>query len=750
MLVAAVTASAAVWLYYYTRFSREIEARLQVRPPLASAVYSRSLPFRRGQKVSSEELQDRLFRLGYARVASAREVQGREEWFLAEAPDRLLIGQTRRGRPERIGIGFAADSQGRQRIVAISQEGRPVPQARLKEQFLSSLYGSDREKRQRVRFEDLPDHLVDAVLAAEDAEFFTHAGLDFWGILRAFVVNLTRMEAAQGGSTLTQQFVKNFFLTPRKSLKRKFEEMFLAVLLERRFSKKEIFQLYANDVYLGQSGTFAVKGFGQGATVFFGKDVRSLSLAESALMAGIVQAPNRYSPVRRQEQAVRRREYVLAQMHSQGMITAEELRQAAQESPRIASPFRSEIASAPYFVDFLNTQLEEVEAIERRDFSRLEVYSTLDPELQRIAYESVLSGLQRIDGLRPGKPGEGRPQAALIAADPRSGEILAMIGGRAYSESQFNRAVRALRQPGSTFKPFVYAAALSRRNPSTGQPEWTLSSQLLDEPTTFLHEGRRYSPGNYGGRYRGRVSLRQSLALSLNVPTVKLAESIEYRSVAELARKLGIRRPLRAYPSLALGTFELSLLELVRGYTAFANQGRTTPLRTLLSVEADGRPAAAPSPSGNPTLQPEVAYLVTSALSSAMSFGTGKSARRKGFDAPSAGKTGSTDDAWFIGYTPELICGVWVGYDDSRPLDLSGGQAALPIWTEFMSAARRIGRLSGLDFDRPKGIVGVAIDRGSGLRAAPACRGQVYTEYYIEGSQPLRTCSEHGESPPSR
>ncbi|HSR68087.1 MAG TPA: PBP1A family penicillin-binding protein [Acidobacteriota bacterium] len=731
LLLVGLFFAAGVFYFYYTEFSRLIDERLAERPAQASAIYSRPLEIRRGQDLTPDDLARKLSFLGYKSGAELE--QG--EWYLRRE-NRFLVGQQVGGRPQRIAIGFNQAG----RVVALQSDGQVVDRLLLKGQFLSNLFGSAREKRRRVGYQELPVSLVDAVLAAEDRDFFHHWGIDLPGILRAAWVNLMRREVAQGGSTLTQQFVKNFFLTPERSIRRKLEEMFMAVLVENRFSKRQIFEMYANEIYLGQVGSFGVQGFGQAAVAYFGKDVKELSLAESALLAGIIQAPNRYSPQRHPERAIERRDHVLRLMLDNGLIRPEQMEQALKSRPQVRPAAHQDSSDAPYFVDFLRSQLEERSGLLSGRYQSLEVYSTLDPELQIAAYQAVQRGLETAAKARPGDGDE--LQAALLALDPRNGDILAMIGGRSYGASQFNRASQALRQPGSTFKPFVYAAALRTAVESSPQEVFTLARMLPDEPYTFVFDGKTYSPRNYGNHYRGQVSLRNALALSLNVPTVRLAEQVGFGEVAESARRLGIERPLEAYPSIALGTFELTLLDLAQGYAVFANQGRLVAMRSIRRVERDGAPLDSAEAQPRQVLDPQVAFLINSALGSVLSYGTGKSVRRRGFDLPAAGKTGSTDDAWFVGYTPDLLCAVWVGFDDSRPLEMSGTRAALPIWTDFMKQARRLGHLSGQGFPRPPSVVALEIDRQTGRRASAQCR-DTYTEYFIAGSEPLRLCLQH-------
>jgi penicillin-binding protein 1B len=736
-----------VGVRHYARLSQILSARLLGQPPQRTALYARPHRVWVGQRTSLQALQERLDRIGYRRAES--EGPRATDWYQV-LENRIRLGHTdARGQTEEFEILFSGKAPPQDRVTGIRAGWKPVPEARLKPQFLSSLFGSSREKRKHVRFDDLPQGLVNAVLAAEDERFFSHHGLDLWGILRAGLVNLRSQEPLQGGSTLTQQFIKNYFLTPEKSYRRKLEEACLALLLETRLSKKEIFELYANEVYLGQMGSFGILGFGQGADAYFGKNVKDLTLEESALLAGIIQIPNRYSPYRRPQEALQRRNHVLELMEKKGFISPQEKAAALGAPLRVLPPSRQNYSEAPYFVDDVKETLER----ELGDLSQvpyLEAYTSLDVDLQKAAFEAVQEGLAEVDRLlsRRRRRPASEPQAALLALDPRTGEVLALVGGRNYATSQYNRATRALRQPGSTFKPFVYAAALQKGLEEYDLFACTLSSLLMDEPYTFYFAQKTYSPGNYGERYYGPVTLRQALARSLNVPTVKLAQQVGFDSVAIFARQFGFRfgDPLVPYPSMALGTFEVTLLDLARAYAVLANGGVAVPLRAVTAVKRDGTLREPPADPGQPVLRSEVAFLVTSALESALSEGTGASARARGFRLPAAGKTGtSDDDSWFVGYTPELLCAVWVGLDDSSPLHLTGAQGALPIWTLFMTKAQRLGYLSGAAFSPPENIVAAPIDPRTGLLASDRCEG-VRTEYYVRGTEPTRACSHYDEA----
>ncbi|MBI2950740.1 PBP1A family penicillin-binding protein [bacterium] len=747
LLLLFLALTGVVGVRHYTRLSQILSARLLGQPPQRTALYARPHRVWVGQKTTLQALQERLDRIGYRSAES--EGPRATDWYQV-LENRLRLGHADgRGQVEEFEILFSGKAPPQDRVTGIRAGGKAIPEAHLKPQFLSSLFGSSREKKKYVRFDDLPQGLVNAVLAAEDERFFSHHGLDLWGILRAGLINLRSQEPLQGGSTLTQQFIKNYFLTPEKSYRRKLEEACLALLLETRLSKKEIFELYANEVYLGQMGSFGILGFGQGADAYFGKNVKDLTLEESALLAGIIQTPNRYSPYRHPQEALLRRNYILELMEKKGFISSSEKTAALSAPLRALSPFRQNYTGAPYFVDDVKETLER----ELGDLSQipyLEVYTSLDIDLQKAAFEAVQEGLAEVDRLlsRRRRRPSSEPQAALVAVDPGTGEILALVGGRNYATSQYNRATRALRQPGSTFKPFVYAAALQKGLDEYAFFSCTISSLLMDEPYTFHFAQKAYSPGNYGERYYGPVTLRQALTRSLNVPTVKLAQQVGFDSVAIFARQFGFRfgEPLLPYPSMALGTFEVTLLELAQAYAVLANGGVATPLRAVTAVKRDGAFREPPADPARPTLRPEVAFLITSALESVLSEGTGASARARGFHLPAAGKTGtSDDDSWFVGYTPDLLCAVWVGLDDSSPLHLTGAQGALPIWTLFMTKAQRLGHLSGAAFSPPENIVAVSIDAQTGLLASDRCE-EIRAEFYVRGTEPARVCSHYDEA----
>jgi penicillin-binding protein 1B len=551
-----------------------------------------------------------------------------------------------------------------------------------------------------------------------------------------------------GGSTITQQLVKNVFLETvlanplEKSLRRKLTEQFMAIVLERRASKDEILELYLNEVYLGQRGSFAIHGVGEAARLFFGKDVTNVTLPEAATIAGVIQSPPYYSPFSAAKRARDRRNVVLQAMADSGFITIDAARTAGAEP--LTTVARALEAEAPYFVDLVGQTLSEQYPRLAHSAEQVDVQTTLDLNLQRFAQDAVRDGLIEVDKLLGKRRAKLPPvQAVLIAADPRTGEVLALVGGRSYNQSQFNRAVRSLRQPGSAFKPFVYLAAFERAA-AEGRTDLTPASLVVDEPTTFTFEDKDYTPSNYEDKYDGEITFRRALANSRNVAAVKVAESVGFDQVANLWKHIGVSAPPKPYPSIALGVFEVSPFELATAYTLFPNLGEIRPLRTIAHVLAGGKEVPPPRPvPARRVTRPDTTYLVTNMMRSVINEGTGAGARARGFVPDAAGKTGTTNDlrdAWFVGFTPELLTVVWLGLDDNQALGLSGAQAALPIWTSFM--IRALSGRPNIPFEVPEGITFVDIDRDNGKLAVPGCP-RIFREAFLAGTEPIETCPLH-------
>ena len=736
LLAIPVIAAAAFLIRYYYLFDGIIEQKLALHDFAAQTkIYAGPALLAPGKHLSCSELIDRLRQLGYEDDASGG------CYYQVRAADRLLIHNDGSvpGSPNRtVEIRCAGKTI---RALRDPERQTEMPQFALKPELLSNAIDKSREKRRYVTYQEMPRVLVDAVLAAEDRRFFNHGGIDPVRILKALIVDVRERDVAQGASTLTQQFVKNYFLTPERTWKRKLTDAYMSILLEQRLSKEQIFELYGNEVYLGQAGSFSIVGFGKAADAFFGKNIRDLTLEEAATIAGIIPLPNRYTPLRYKDRALARRNLVLDQMAEFDMITPRERDAAKAKSLSVKPASFLNYSDAPYFVDYVQGRLLEKYGESSQTLSRLRVYTSLDPGLQQAAFEAIETGTKELDAhfAKAADPvAPGTVQASLIAVDPRNGHILAMVGGRNYGSSQFNRIIQSRRQPGSIFKPFVYAAALETAYHSA--TPLTAVSTILDQPTQFTFEDTEYQPRNFKEEYLGQVTMRQAITRSLNIPTIKLAETIGYARVAELAHRLGLNEQIKPYPAMAIGSFEITPLEMVRAYTAFANGGLLSELSAVLEVRDDtGNRVFVAQPKTKDARTPQTAFLVTSLLQSVIDHGTGYGARQRGFTLPAAGKTGTSHDGWFAGYTPELLCIVWVGFDDNRELGLSGSQAALPIWTNFMKKAANILPLRGEQFVEPEDVVQVEVDPTTGLLATPNCM-QHQMEYFIKGTEPVVKC----------
>lgn len=615
----------------------------------------------------------------------------------------------------------------------------------LEPELITNLFDKNREKRRLLRYEDIPERLVKAVISAEDKRFFGHSGFDPIRILGAAYVDVREGRNAQGASTLTMQLARQFFLSQDRNWKRKLSETMITLHLEQKLSKEKIFEYYANQIDLGRRGSFAIRGFGEAAQAYFGKDVRDLTLAECATIAGLIQSPSGRNPVRYPEKARQRRNVVLRMMRENSYIDDREYALASAE-PMVVARAGSESTDAPYFVDLVNALLLDKFAEHDFQVNSYRVYTSLDMQLQKDASEAVRIGMKEVDESIRKRTRKGQtpkePQVALVAMDPNTGEIKALIGGRDYGQSQLNRA-EAKRQPGSAFKPFVYAAALNTAL-SGGPNVFTPASTIEDEPTTFYYDDRPYQPANHKHQYHGVVTLRQALAKSLNIPTVHLAEETGYRSVVDLARRAGMNMDIRPTPAVALGAYEVTPIEVAGAYTMFANRGvasRPTYIKHIRS--ANGVSIYEGAPERHTVLDARVNYLMVSLLQEVMRSGTAAGTRARGFTLPAAGKTGTSHDGWFAGFTSKLICVVWVGYDDNSELNLEGAHSALPIWTEFMKRAHQHREYRNVrDWDAPDGVVSVDIDPASGQLATPSCpiaRGEVF----ISGTQPVELCHLH-------
>lgn len=730
-----------VLAYYWVVFSARIDNLLRGDVFTRSAgIYAAPKLIRTGQNISTDDLLTYLKRAGYVdRNQQADSARGRyslsgQTLEIDPGADSIVDG----ARPfQQLRIEF---SRGGKSIAYLTdrQNGAHLDKAQLEPELISSVTGRERAKRRVIGFNDLPPDLVQAITVTEDRSFFEHYGVNVRGIIRAL---LRRYDsdpnspiARQGGSSITQQLVKNLLLSPERTLKRKVSEAYMSVILETRLSKQEIFALYCNQVYLGQQSGFSINGFGEAASAYFNKDVTTLTLPESAFLAGLIRSPNRYNPAHDLETARSRRNQVLESMAETGAITDEQARQAESIELKLApAKGRIDISDAPYFADYVQNQLGDLISGEGAD--HLRIYTSVDMELQRAAYSAVTKQLAALDKIEAKRAPEGTVQAALVAMNAHTGEIVAMVGGRDYSKSQLNRA-EALRQPGSVFKPFVYATALNTAYDPIPRII-TPATVYKDEPKTFTYDNQEYSPGNFGDKYSMEpVTLRDAMVHSLNVVTVDVAMEVTIGRVMNLAAKAGLPRVSRAYPAMALGTSEATPLQIASAYTAFAANGtRTTPLGITRVTTGNGATIAQPTAQKNEVVRPEIAYVMTSFMKDVVNRGTAAPVRARGFKYNVAGKTGTSRDGWFAGYTPDLVCVVWVGFDDGSQLGLTGANSALPIWADFMSAALATHPEWVGDWQMPEGIQQTDIDPTTG-DIAKAESTNKRAELFINGTTP--------------
>ena len=618
----------------------------------------------------------------------------------------------------------------------------------LEPEPITTLFGASRAKRRLVRYQDLPKALVDAILATEDHRFYSHHGVDSLRIVAATIADLRSDKRLQGGSTLTMQLARNLFLTPRRTIRRKVAEVFLAMILEQRLTKNQILELYANQVYLGRRDSFSIYGFGEAASVYFDRDLSALTLPEAAFLAGLICGPTLYSPFEHPKRAVERRNFVLGRMQKAGYVSVSAAEQASRAPLGLAED-SAEARQEAYFVDLVKTRLVARFSEDDLLSQGYRIYTTLDLDVQRAASDGARAGLIELDRQvtkqrerrKTSPPNSIQPQLALVALDPHTGDVKALIGGRGYGASQLNH-VLARRQPGSSFKPFVYATALTS-GVDGSHPLVTVATVLADEPTTFEFGNKAYTPENYKQAYRGSVTVREALTYSLNVPAVHLAEMVGYGKVRDLAVDAGFNDQLEPTPAIALGAYVATPLEVAGAYTIFADRGEYVTPRCIVAVADAGGHIVWDNPvSAHRVLDSRVSYLMVSLLESVINSGTGAGVRTSGFVLPAAGKTGTSHDGWFAGFTSNLLAVVWVGYDDDRDLDITGAHSALPIWTEFMK------RTTGLPvykapqpFGQPDGIETAEIDNLTNL-VALADPALTHSELFISGTEPFPPVQE--------
>ncbi len=734
-----------VFAGYVVRLDRIVRERFEgQRFRVPSRVYSAPSILYPGLDWKLVDLEGTLQRLGYRKVAASGELEaGRYLW----SPNRLRV-QLRafehpsRPEPARDVVFVLRGSQ----IEEIRElpAGRELGAVLLEPEPIGAYYGPDREQRELVRLQEVPRHLVDAIVSVEDQRFESHHGIDPRRIAGAMLANLRAGRVAQGGSTLTQQLVKNFFLTPERTVRRKVQEGVMALLVEARYDKGEILQAYLNEIYFGQRGATAVHGVGEAARLYFGKSASNLSVAESALLAAIIQSPNGKSPYRDPERAVERRNLVLELMYRQGRLSEAALQRARQEPLRLAA-VTPDPGDARYFLDLLQRQLASSYSSEVLQTEGLRIYSTLDRRAQRIAADALREGLESLEKSYPKLRTEDprrAVQGCIIALRPQTGEVIALVGGRDYAVTQFDRCSQARRQTGSVFKPFVYIAALEAQ---PGGPVATLATVVDDSPLEVRTSTGPWKPVNFDREFHGRVPLREALERSYNVATARLAQQVGIDRVADVARRMGISSDLPRVPSLALGTAVLSPLEVARAYATLASGGVRPEVQAAEDlVNEDGEILQRRRLRFERVLDPGTAFLATSLLQGVVDRGTAAGLRAAGLRGPIAAKTGTTTsehDLWLVGFTPELVAVVWIGFDEPRSLGIASSRGALPIWRRFVTDLTG-GEVRGA-FRPPAGVETVDIDPQSGAVALWGCPER-RSEYFLAGTIPAQTCPAGG------
>jgi penicillin-binding protein 1B len=764
LFLACLVIGACVFGFEYHKYEKIVDDRLAAGPIFAtvSQVYAAPREVRLGQHLTTAFIAQDLRRAGYNSnpQLGTFELNG-DSIVIHPGPqsyhstDSATITTSSTIDPD---SGAVSDTKV-QSIVA--ENGAPLAAYQLEPQLITALSeDKNRTKRRIVTYKEIPPQMVQAVTAIEDRRFFEHGGINYGRTLKCVVHDILAGRKDCGGSTLTQQLAKVFFLTPDKTISRKIAELMITFQLEARFTKPEIFAMYANEMNLVHRGSYEINGVGEAAQTLFGKDLRQLDVAQMATIAALFQNPSYRNPYRHPERAMERRNLVLDSMVETGALTAAEASRAKAEPLGLAAQSNIDAGEAPYFVDLVHDQLAQRINDQDLGHSSLRIYTSLDPELQRSAAEAVEAGMKGVDDLvrklhKKGDTNITYPQVALVAINPHTGQVLALVGGRNYGVSQLNHAVSE-RPTGSIFKPFVYATAfntsLNGTELDTGGV-FTALTRLNDDPQDFGTDAQPYTPGNFEkGEYPGMVPAVEAIAHSLNIATIALAQKVGYDNVAALARSAGIVNA-RGTPSVAIGTYNATPIDMAGAYTVFANNGVHLKPWMLASVRnANGDIVADYSPEAKQVLDPRSAYLTQSLLENVMTFGTAASVRSHGFTAPAAGKTGTSHDAWFAGYSSNLLCIIWVGNDDYTDIStnlthkLQGADTAAPIWAEFMKRAIKLPQYSDMKpFTPPSGVETVRVDRGTWLPADESCP-QDLSIAFLDGTVPTSTCSHMGEN----
>ena len=710
---------------------------------LPSRIYSDATPIVPGMTIPRTLLEPKLNHVGYHEVTTR--VTNPGEYRYAGGTLEIYLQNFEYPDIEFRALPVAIEMDGGTvRAIKRLDDGVALRGIRIEPELITSIFNDEMEDRLPVSLDSVPKVVSEAIISTEDKGFYHHEGISIRGTLGALVTDIRNKNMTHGGSTLTQQLVKNLYLNPERALTRKVHEALMALLLEARYNKQQILEAYLNEIYLGQNGAVQIIGVEQASQVYFGKHVTYLTLPEAATLAGIIRSPNVLSPLSHPDRAKGRRDTVLQLMRDQGYITPAEYEQAVA-SPMTTARFPKTSRSAPFFVDLVLKQLKETHPETQLRTEGLRVFTTLDTIMQRSAEQALDSGIEslnkRYSYLRKSPtPLEG----VILTIQPGTGYVKALVGGRNYSKTQFNRAIQARRQPGSLFKPFVYATAM---DPARGQQAFTAATVLDDSPISVRSGNAVWTPQNYDLRYHGQVTVREALAHSYNIPAVRAAMNAGVPNVIKTAATIGIESHLAPYPSVSLGSFEVTPLEIAYAYSAFANLGvKAEPISILAVSTREGKLLESREVKMKRVAGAGVCYVMNDVLKGVFEFGTASKASALGFNRPFAGKTGTTSsyrDAWFIGYSPRILSLVWLGFDDGHSVRLAGGDACVPIWTANMN--RVGGLIPDVDWKRPEDVVDRQIDPQSGMLATPYCP-QTKDEIFVAGTEPTSVCPLHAGS----
>jgi penicillin-binding protein 1B len=727
--------------YTYVVITRKFDSA--TRWDLPSRVYSDATPIVPGMRYERTLLEPKLNHVGYHEVKKRVENPG--EYRYVGDDLEIFLNNFEYPDMEFHAMPLLVQTDGGT-VGSIKRltDGITLRGARIEPELITSIYDNEMEDRVPVTLDSVPKVLVDAVIATEDRSFYSHEGISIRGTIAALVKDVRSKSLSSGGSTLTQQLVKNLYLNPERTFRRKAQEALMAVLLEMRYSKEEILEAYMNEIYLGQNGSVQIIGVEQASQVYFGKKVTYLTLSEAATLAGIIRSPNVLSPLKYPERAKPRRDTVLGLMRDQKRISEREYLETVAE-PMKVTRFPKTSRSAPFFVDLVLKQLRETYPETQLKTEGLRIFTTLDTIMQRSAEAALDDGIgalgKKYKHIRTSQtPLEG----VIVTVQPGTGYVKALVGGRNYSKTQFNRAIQARRQPGSLFKPFVYLSAM---DPARGPQALTASTVLDDSPISVRAGAAVWRPQNYDNRFHGRVTIREALAHSYNIPAVRAAIDAGVPNVIKTANSIGVESRLEPYPSISLGSFEVTPLEIAFAYSVFANLGvKAEPVSILAVVTRDGKLLETRSARMKRVAPASITYVMNDILKDVFRYGTAGRARSLGFEHAYAGKTGTTSnyrDAWIIGYSPRILSLVWIGFDDGHSVRLAGGDACLPIWTKHMN--RIDGLVADVDWKRPEDVTEREIDPQSGLLATPYCPAS-RTESYVAGTEPESVCSLHAGS----